>query len=62
MNFYVNLKVIQQRTAQAHFSQRHVWMTAVKKALDLRADVQSQRLGSLDFLWRKDRPRAAVLL
>lgn len=38
---FVYLQIIQKRTSEVHLSQGHVRMTAVQKALDLSADVQS---------------------
>lgn len=59
---YLYLQIIQQRSSEAHFSQGHVGMTAVQKALDLSADVQSQRLSPLDLLWTQCCPCVIVLL
>ena len=56
------LKVVHQRTSETHFSQRHVGVAAVQEALDLRADVQSQSLSSLDLMWSECCPRVIVLL
>lgn len=58
----VYLQIIQQRTAECHITQRHVWVTAVQKTLDLSADVQSNRLSPLHLLGRERRPCVVVLL
>ncbi|KAG7234813.1 hypothetical protein INR49_003960 [Caranx melampygus] len=55
-------RVVQQRTSQAHFSQRHVGVTAVHEALDLSADVQSERLSPLHLMRSQCCPRVVVLL
>lgn len=58
----VYLQVIQQRTSEAHFSQRHVRVAAVQEPLDLSADIQSQRLSPLDLVGRKSRSCVIELL
>lgn len=59
---YFYLQVIQKRTSDAHFLQGHVRVTAVQKALDLRADVQGQSLSPPDLLWVQRCPGAIELL
>lgn len=56
------LQVVQQRAAEAHLAQRHVWVAAVQKTLDLSADVHSQGLSSLDLGGSQGGPRVVELL
>ncbi|KAF3852381.1 hypothetical protein F7725_005736 [Dissostichus mawsoni] len=56
----VYLQVVQKRSSEVHFSQRHVGQAAVQEALDLRADVQRQRLSPLDLSWSQSRPHEFI--